>query len=334
MNILYTTNELFASKVAASMCSVMENNKNVDEVVFYIVGQGLSEASMSNYKMLGRKYCRSIEIINVNNIMEYLKFDFDTSGWNPISMARLAVDQLLPESVERVLYLDGDTINIASLEELWNTDMHGKALGACIEATVDKKRKKSLGMGKIPYINSGVLLIDLKLWREEETGSTILNYYKDNNGMLVANDQNAINGALKEQIFYLEPRYNFYNIYWYYPYKVLKKLMGHTKYYSEQVVEDSKKSPAIIHYLGEERPWRKGNRHKYRAEYFRYLKKTPWKNEEMESGWELYFLCWDIFNFVIRPFPMLRYKIINGLIPVFMEWRTRNIKKEKAKMKG
>ena len=54
----------------------------------------------------------------------------------------------------------------------------------------------------------------------------------------------------------------------------------------------------------------------------------------MESGWELYFLCWDIFNFVIRPFPMLRYKIINGLIPVFMEWRTRNIKKEKAKMKG
>ena len=47
----------------------------------------------------------------------------------------------------------------------------------------------------------------------------------------------------------------------------------------------------------------------------------------MESGWKVYFICWDIFNVVTKPFPSLRYKIINSLIPTFMKIRSKKNKK-------
>lgn len=331
MNILYTTNEAFTGKVATGICSVFENNKDMEQLVVYIIGQGLSEESVCKYRKIEKKYKRKIEIIQIEDMMTYVDFDFDTSGWNPIILARLILDRLLPETVEKILYLDGDTVNIRSLKLLWENDLKGCVLGACIEATVDKGRRRALGMKNIPYINSGVLLINLKKWREEQIGQKILHYYKENNGKLVANDQDAINGALKGQIYYLKPQYNFYNIYWFYPYRILKKLMGDTSYYSKKTVEMAKMNPVIIHYLGEERPWRRGNRHKYRAYYYKYLKKTPWRREAMEKGWELYFVLWGIFNFFMRPFPMLRYQIINRLIPLFMKWREKRVRKEMNK---
>lgn len=330
MNIMYTTNGNFVGKVATSICSVFENNKNMDEITVFIVGQGLTEEDNEKFLKIGDYYKRKIVLIELGEISSYIDFDFDTNGWNSIVLARLLLDRLLPMEVDKVLYLDGDTVVINSLKDLWLTDMSNCILGACIEATVDYDRRKNLGMAHLPYINAGVLLINLKKWREEKTGQKILEYYKKHNGNLFANDQDAINGALKNQIFYLGPEYNFYNIYWHYPYKVLKKLMKDTYYYSEEIVQKAIKRPVIIHYLGEERPWRKGNTHKYRAYYYKYLEKTPWHKEEPEKGWELYFACWNVFNVIIRPFPMLRYRIINRLIPFVLSWRKRKLNKGKA----
>lgn len=330
MNILYTTNDKFVAKVAASICSIFENNKQEKDICIYIIGQGISKENIIRFEKLQSKYNRKIEILEMKEVSDYLDFSFDTNGWNPIVLARLLLDKFLPEEVEKVLYIDGDTINLASLAELWQLDLQEKVLGGCIEATVSKKQKIYLGMEKIPYINAGVLLIDLKKWRKEEIGKRILRFYQANNGNLFANDQDAINGSLKGEIYYLPPKYNFYNIYWFYSYKTLKKLMGKADYYTKEIYKESLDNPTIIHYLGEERPWRKGNHHKYKKEYEKYLKLTPWKNEPEETGWETYFKCWDIFNCIVRPFPMLRYRIINGMIPFFMKWRKKQLKKERA----
>lgn len=97
-----------------------------------------------------------------------MDFEYDTGGWNAIVLARLFLEKLLPETVEKVIYLDGDTINIGSLKKMWNTDMHEKVVGACIEATISSVNKKILHMENIPYVNAGVLLIDLKLWKNRQ----------------------------------------------------------------------------------------------------------------------------------------------------------------------
>ena len=118
-------------------------------------------------------------------------------------------------------------------------------------------------------------------------------------------------------------------LYFFYPYRVLKKLSLPAEFISRQELREAIESPIIVHYLGEERPWRKGNTHKLRKHYLYYFEKTPWSETPMETGWELYFICFKTFNIIMKPFPMLRYKIINSLIPAFMKYRKKQLQKNK-----
>ena len=327
MNILYTLNDKFVPQVAAGICSVCENNKDVKDIKFYLISKEITDANKQKLKDFVEKYKREIEIKELGDINQYIDFEFDTTGWNSIVLARLILDKFLPEDMEKVLYLDGDTIVRGSLKELWETNIENYVLGASIEPTIDKKRKKDLGLEFKPYYNAGVLLVNLKKWKQLNAGKVILDYYKKNNGKLFANDQDAINGSLSDNIYTLLPKYNFYNIFYQYSYNFLRKLMQPVEYIKKEDFKECVENPIIIHYLGEERPWRLGNHHKYRDDYLKYLNKTPWENQGMERGWNLYFICWYIFNFLTKPFPTIRYKIINSLIPTFIKMRSKKIKK-------
>ena len=47
----------------------------------------------------------------------------------------------------------------------------------------------------------------------------------------------------------------------------------------------------------------------------------------METGWEMYFVFWNIFNLVTKYTPKLRYNIIKSLIPTFLKIRNKKVKK-------
>ena len=321
MNILYELDNNFAPQVSASMASVCENNRDMDDLTFYVFGLGLSEETSKNLVALAKRYNRKATIIPIDGFMEAFG-DFDTLGWTEVVMGRLLIARFLPEDVERVLYLDGDTIVRKSLRELDALVLDkSKVLGAAIEATVDRSRLRSLDIEDEPYVNSGVLFIDLRRWRDTNAEKKLLQYCKAHRDHIVAPDQDAINGALRGSIQALPPGYNWCNSYVFYPYRVLKKLMGKVAYYTREEFESSVKDPVIVHFLGEERPWRKGNAHVYRDDYRHYLSLTPYANQPEEEGWTTYFGAWRVFNLIMRPFPMMRYRVITALIPKMMSWR-------------
>ncbi len=329
MNILYTINNGFVPQVGAGICSVCENNLQSEKIRFFIVSAGISEDNKEELTKLVVKYKREIEIIELPDLKTFFDFEFDTLGWNPIVLARLLVDKLLPNDVDRVLYLDGDTIVRGDLSELWGLNMHGKTIGMSIEPTIGQQMKRDLNLIDYPYHNAGVLLIDLKRWRETNAGKIIIDFYRENDGKLLGNDQDAINVSMKDEIYVISPKYNFYNIFYQYSYRFLCKLMNPVKYISEEVYQNAIKDPVIIHYLGEERPWREGNTHKYKNDYWKYLNMTYWKDRPEETGWKLYFVCWRIFNVITKPFPGIRHAIIFFLIPYIIKYKARLIKKGK-----
>ena len=328
MNIMYTLNDGFVPQVGAGIVSVCENNRSIKEITFFLISYGIKEKNKKLLKKLVFKYKRNIEIIELKSLDEYFDFDFDTFGWNPIVLARLLVDQLIPKNINKILYLDGDTIVRGCLEELWDTKLNDKTFAMSIEPTVDRKRKCDLGLEKYPYYNAGVILMNLERFRKINASKIIIDYYREHDGKLFANDQDAINASMKDEILTVSPKYNFYNIFYQYPYSFMKKLMDDVPYIEKDVYLDAVKNPCIIHYLGEERPWRIGNHHRYRDDYLKYLDMTPWKGMNMENGWKFYFVCWTIFNVVTKSFPNLRYHIINALIPKFMKHRSKKIKRE------
>lgn len=334
MNILYTLNDNFVPQVGTGITSICKNNKKAEKINFYIISYGIKKDNKNKLSRLCKKYNRDIDIIELDDLNEYFDFNFDTLGWNKVILARLLMGSILPKTVDKIIYLDGDTVVRDGLKELWETNLGSSIVGMSIEPTVDKKRKKSLDIENYPYYNSGVILVNLKKWRDKNCEKKIIQYYKEKNGLLFAADQDAINVVLKDNIHTISPKYNYYNIFYQYSYYFLSKLMKPLKYadyVSKEMYDEARQNPTIIHYLGEERPWRKGNTHKYKNDYQKYLKMTPWKNAEEEEGWKLYFVCWNIFNFVTKPFPLIRYNIINSLIPTFMKIRKNKIQKGNKK---
>lgn len=322
MNILYTFNDKFVPQVAAAITSVCENNKDIEDICFYLLVLNVTSENKEKLKTYIHSYNREVCFIELKDINQYFDFSFDTTGWSPIVLARLLIDRLLPDSVQRILYLDGDTVVRGSLKELWYTDLRGCGIGASLEPTYAHDKKGLIGLKGMPYYNAGVLLIDLANWRNNNVGEKIISFYSSYNGRLFSNDQDAINGSQKGKIYTLSPKYNYYNIFDQYPYSFLSRLCDYS-YVDKEMFDEARKNPVIVHYLGEERPWRIGNHHRFKSDYDQYLNMTPWKGMNYEEGWRTYFVCWDIFNTVTKPFPSLRYHIINALIPSFLKLRAR-----------
>lgn len=330
MDFLYAADENYIRHAAVSMLSLLDSQKRGEPVRIHLMSMGITSDSRDRLQTLIEQHGGSIRFYELGDIRRWFDFDFDSRGFAPSALARLFMARVLPEDIDRILYLDCDTVVLEDLSPLFGMDMQQCPLGMVMEPTVNKARRRQLGMeDQQPYFNSGVLLVDLRAWRAEGTEATILHYYRDMGGNLVAPDQDAINGALPGRILMLEPRYNYGSVQLYYPWRAQRKMAAPTPFMSEADYRRGTEKPAIVHFLGEERPWRAGNRHPYTPVYERYLAQTPWKDTPKDEGWRTYYRCFGLFNRVTRPFPMLRYHIIDALIPAFMSVRARKLKKDR-----
>ena len=65
----------------------------------------------------------------------------------------------------------------------------------------------------VAYVNSGVLLINVKHWREQNLAARVIGYAEQEGSRLRYHDQDAINGVLHGQILTLPFRWNRSNSY-------------------------------------------------------------------------------------------------------------------------
>lgn len=330
MNIVYSTDDKFASKVGVSICSLFENNRDAESIHVYILGQDISKINAERLIGLATKPGQTVEIIPICEMKQYLDLDANTWHWSSLVLARIVMDRLLPAEVNRVIFLDGDTIVRSSLATLWEYDMQGAVVGACLSIKRNEKMRAFMQLRKQDaFICGGVLLYDLKQWRETGISEQIIQYIQTNAEHLYTLDEDGIVGACHGRICYLPPKYNWCNMYYeLYTYSGQKKVVGGERYYTKEVFSESAAHPAIIHYLGDDRPWREGCRHRFKKEYLQYLSMTPWKDEAPEKGWKTYIAMWHLFNCVMRPFPRLRYVIIGRLAPAYSRWKKNKQRKQ------
>ena len=98
INIIYTLNDKFVPQVAAGICSVCENNKSA-KITFYLISDGITEQNQQKLRDFVKTYGQDANIIEIGDLSKYIDFDFDTTGWNSIVLARLVLDKLDRKSV-------------------------------------------------------------------------------------------------------------------------------------------------------------------------------------------------------------------------------------------
>jgi lipopolysaccharide biosynthesis glycosyltransferase len=171
--------------------------------------------------------------------------------FTPAMWYRVFLPELLPR-VDRVLYLDCDTIVADSLEPLWQTALGDNYLAAVTNVFQRNhvQRPAELGLaGPEVYFNSGVLLMNLDLMRRDGCSGALRDYARAHASELEWPDQDALNVVLGSRRLALHPRWNVMNS--------MFAFRGARRVFGRQALREARRSPGIRHFEGpaQNKPW-------------------------------------------------------------------------------
>lgn len=313
MNVLYTCDNNYVWLMGVSVISLFENNIELSEIHVYLLGENISDNNKKILTQIGKRYYRDITVFDVQ------KIDVPTAlvsdRWPLSAFTRLFAGELLPKEIEKVLYLDCDTIVKGKLKRLDEWNASGSTFWG-IKDCISKEYKKNIGMDPNGiYINAGVLLINLEKLRSIPIREKIDAYVSKYSKFISYADQDILNGAFNDTIGVLPPNYNIMTLIATYSYFDICTLRRPTNYYTEEEIINAVSNPAIIHYttnMRVVRPWYLNSNHPLVMEFQNYLSVSPWKEKKLKAmhfnGWETKLIC------VIEKLPDPISKYILGIM--------------------
>ena len=286
LNVLFSADDNYAQHLGAAIYSLLENNKSFQRIQIFVVDNNIkSENKKRLLNLIGDFSCAQISFIDFSKWKEKLCLNMQ---WQ-ISIstyARLFISEIVPEKIDRILYLDCDMIICDSLFMLWNIDLKGKVLAA-VQDTIGDAVKASVGvLPSQPYFNAGMLLIDLKEWRRQKIGEKSISFIEDKDGSVTHHDQGVLNGILKNNWLKLPLQYNLMTIHFVLDLRQISKyFQDNCAFYLENEIKTAKTNPVIIHYTPSftTRPWMNNCKHPQKELYWEALSNTAWKGVNPEK---------------------------------------------------
>lgn len=248
INVLFAVNQNFIPLLLTCMKSI-EKNGGAERYNAYILHSDLEQVQQEEirWKTGPTVQCRFIPVDPA------MFEDFPETPRYPREIYyRMAAPLLLPQGLERILYLDVDTVIINSLETLYQTDFEGAYLAACthVQKFLTELNRVRLGAEKgAPYINTGVMLLNLPLLRKAARLENIRGYAEKRKNALLLPDQDIMTALYGEHIRLVDTmRYNLSD-------RVLSLYNADPR--NEKLGLDwVKRNTSIIHYCGKNKPWK------------------------------------------------------------------------------
>ena len=167
---------------------------------------------------------------------------------------RIFAAQVLPPELDRVLYLDPDVLAINPVEKLYATPMGDALFAACshVHASLRKLNELRLGMKKdAPYINSGVMLLNLSRLRREQHPETVQEWLAEHKSLFLP-DQDVISTLYGDRILLLDAlQYNLGEKF-YLSCRLRPRSVGEGRPDLAWVRQNT----VLIHYCGRNKPWK------------------------------------------------------------------------------
>lgn len=171
-----------------------------------------------NIDLESKKLLRfSVKNSRMNTEVEFLKINkkfFEnvvTSDRIPeTAYYRIAIPELFRgKNVERLLYMDCDMIAIKDITPLWDLEFNGAIVAAVEDAGFHQRLEKmEIPVQSTRYFNSGLMLINLEKWLEQDITKKVLTFIEENPEKLRFHDQDALNAILHDRWIPLHPKWN------------------------------------------------------------------------------------------------------------------------------
>lgn len=302
MNIFIAFNEGYVLPIRVMLYSLIKNT--TENLNIYVLYSSLSDetikiiSGLSNDKVMF--FFKQVDDLFLEGVAIPERFSREI-------YYRLLAHRLLDESIDKALWLDGDMIINGNLEELYEQDFDDKLFIAVEDMTwgEDESIHRKLNMPTdCKYINSGVMLFNLKQMRKELKDDDIIQYLIENQAILQLPDQDVFNGLLYNHIKVVDPQHLFNFAVKYLTFKNRK-----------QVFENAK----IIHYCGEYKPWKKNYKYLAYDLWWGNAFKTDLKTIELYKEISLSCRIAQMKNLPIRFMKGYFPKFYNALLNIFLK---------------
>ena len=207
---------------------------------------------------------------------------------------RLVAFALLPETVERILWLDGDIIVKDNIIELYSQNFDNKYIIACPENT--KKHHERMGLSmEHKYFNAGVVLYNMTMIRQNFQVQEVFACIEKHKEHLDLLDQDILNALFDGKTKYMDAK--LYN----------NATLGFNILDKEKMKEISERA-RIIHYIGAMKPWNPKGAN--------WADKYWWKYEVQRGGRWCAFVEYKVKHMPIKFFHYVRelYFLIKGQV--------------------
>lgn len=295
MNVAVTVNDTYVYPLYIMLQTLFAHHGQT-EVHVWLIHNSVSGENIDRLRTICEKNHNRLTVIHVEDEL------FESAPrlhFRKEMYFRIMLSELIPETEDRILYLDPDLIVLDSLTEFYHTPMEGYCLAGCRDRLQDRERpeyREFLGLKKeTHYVNSGVLLFHLAELRKCFKTETVDRMIQERGSGFCFPDQDIINLLFEGRIKLMDDRYNL-NPNHLYATEFLKYNLG---------IGRSIK-PAILHYMGAKKPWNKF--------YFKNLYQYYWYCE-------IRYTCRPKARICLRALQILPSMIIGAFDYVRMLWR-------------
>ena len=214
--IFFTIDDSYAPFLAVALNSAIKNSdpqRNYKAIVLY---QDLGADNISRLQSLQTENFK-IELMPIRANMEALddrmsnrlRCDYFTLT----IYFRLFIPSMFPQ-YDKGIYIDSDVVLTDDIAKLFDIDIGENYIGACNDLSIADipplvaYTEKAVGVNAKEYINSGVLLMNLKKMRDDDLEGHFLSLLNKYHFDSIAPDQDYLNAMCNGKIYYLEEKWD------------------------------------------------------------------------------------------------------------------------------
>ncbi len=267
--IFFTIDDKFTPYVDCAIRSIMANASPNYQYDIHVLYEGIPEARIQQIK---KSVQEPFHIYFTEMKEQYdglydreenrLRCDYFTMT----IYFRIFIAEMFPQ-YDKGIYIDSDVVVPGDISELYNIDLDGKILAACPDHSVSMVPELAdymdyaIGVGHDYYINSGILLMDLRKMRKVKFADHFLYLLNKYHFDCVAPDQDYINAMCKGNILFLDECWD---------------AMPPT-----DPTFPTLENPKLIHYNLFQKPWMY-DRIPYEEYFWIYAKQSPFYQEILD----------------------------------------------------
>lgn len=279
IHIAIAADNNYAQHAAVLIASILTNTKQKEKIKFHLLSDGIGSDKIKQISDTALSFGSELFVYDLSS---YACFDetFISGHISRAAYFRLAIANILPEKIKKIIYLDVDMLVLHDISELWNTDLHDKPMGAVPDYGImasarlmnQKHEKIGLPLNSL-YFNSGVVVMDLEKWRKHGYVEQVIKFASGN--ALPHHDQDALNKIFMSNWEPLALKWNvippIFNLF--------VKIIFNKKFRNPAL--KARKAMSILHYAGRYKPWEFECKKGFNDKYYLYLARTKFAMSNM-----------------------------------------------------